>query len=314
MDVEGRLKLTIAIAGIMTVVFEYLIFRFLLGLVGIPAIATIPFLGIFFLFQYLIGPVILSRNLIEVKPGDTQYGWLYDMVSSLAYAAGFKKPPRVFIADEPFPNAFAFGSVISGNRVAVTVPLLNIATPEELRAVIGHELGHLKHRDVELGIAIGLIPTAIGYVAWFLMNAGYTALVFAAAEEDLIFGFAMLAIGTFLYAITIFLQIFVLWFNRLRESYADLHAFQLLGRDSAPLATALAKIVIYMQNVRVDPFTGTVVTANAVKIPTNQPLELVREWLNQKTSVFMDLFSTHPHPAKRVQMLYKLLRKYGLSL
>jgi len=76
MDVEGRLKLTIAIAGILTVVFEYLILRFLLGLVGIPAIATVPFLGIFFLFQYLIGPVILSRNLIEVKPGDAEYGWL----------------------------------------------------------------------------------------------------------------------------------------------------------------------------------------------------------------------------------------------
>ena len=84
MDVEGRLKLTIAIAGILTVVFEYRIFRFLLGLVGIPAIATVPFLGILFLFQYLIWPVILSRNLIEVKPGDAQYGWLYDMVSSLA--------------------------------------------------------------------------------------------------------------------------------------------------------------------------------------------------------------------------------------
>jgi heat shock protein HtpX len=313
-DVSTNLKLTMLVAGILTIVFEFVMLRFLLGLAGIPIVSVFPFLGVFFLFQWLIGPLLLSRNLVEVHRGDPQYGWLYDMVANLAYAAGFKTPPKVFIADEPFPNAFAFGNVIVGNRVAVTVPLINIATPEELRAVIGHELGHLKHKDVEIGIAIGLIPTAIGYISWMLLDAGLAILSIAASEADLLVGIASLAIGGFLYAITIFLQVFVLWFNRLRESYADLHSFELLGRDSAHLATALAKIVIYMQKVKLDPFRGVVVTANAVRIPTNEPYELVRKWLNEKTSFFMDFFSTHPHPARRVQMLQKLLLKYGFTL
>ena len=314
MDVSSNLKLSMVIAGALTILAEYLVLRFLLGLLGIPLLFVFPFLFVFWLFQWLIGPYLVGRNAVEVMPGDPQYGWLYEMVSQLAYAAGLKKTPRVFVADEPFPNAFAYGNYITGKRVAITLPLINIATPEELRAVIAHELGHIKHNDVEIGLALGLIPTAIGYVSWMLINTGWLLLGLAASEEEFIVALASLAIGGFLYAVTILLQVFVLWFNRLRESYADYHAYQLLGPSSSHLATALAKIVIYMQRVRVDPFTGIVVTANRVKIDTNEPYQLVREWLAEKTSFLMDFFSTHPHPAKRVQMLEKLLAKSGFNL
>ena len=314
MDVSTNLKLSMVVAGVLTVVMEYLALRFLLGLAGIPILFVFPFLFVFWFIQWLIGPYLVGRNTVEVKPGDPYYGWLYDMVAQLAYAAGFKKTPRVFVADEPFPNAFAYGNYITGKRVAVTIPLINIATREELTAVIAHELGHLRHNDVEIGLALGLIPAAIGYVSWMLINSGWLILGVAASEAELIVGLVALAVGAFLYAVTIFLQIFVLWFNRLRESYADYHAYQLLGPSSSHLATALAKIVIYMQRVRVDPFTGIVVTANKVKIDTNEPYQLVREWLAEKTSFLMDFFSTHPHPAKRVQMLQRLLAKSGFSL
>lgn len=314
MNVSFNLKLTMMIAGALTVLAEYLVLRFLLGFLGIPLVFVFPFLFVFWLFQWLIGPYVVGRNTTEVMPGDPYYGWLYEMVSQLAYAAGMKKPPRVFVADEPFPNAFAYGNYITGKRIAITLPLINIATPEELRAVIAHELGHIKHNDVEIGLALGLIPTAIGYVSWMLINTGWLLLGLAASEEEFITAIVSLTVGGFLYAVTILLQIFVLWFNRLRESYADYHAYQLLGPSSSHLATALAKIVIYMQRVRVDPFMGIVVTANTVKIDTNEPYKLVREWLTVKTSFLMDFFSTHPHPAKRVQMLEKLLRTSGFSL
>ena len=77
--------------------------------------------------------------------------------------------PKVYIAEVGFPNAFAYSSPIAGRRVAITRPLFNLLTREELEAVLAHELGHLKHRDMELLFAIGLIPSLIFYVAYGLI-------------------------------------------------------------------------------------------------------------------------------------------------
>jgi Heat shock protein. Metallo peptidase. MEROPS family M48B len=89
--------------------------------------------------------------------------------NEVAEANGIKTP-KVYIADAPFPNAFAYGSPIAGKRVAITTPLLKILNKDEVKAVLGHELGHLRHRDVEFLMFIGLIPALIywlGYSLWF---------------------------------------------------------------------------------------------------------------------------------------------------
>jgi Zn-dependent protease with chaperone function len=141
-----------------------------------------------------------------------------------------------------------------------------------------------------------------------LFNLGWTLLFFAYSEVDLIFAIALLALGGLLFLLTFFIQVFVLWFNRLRESYADLNSVKVYGNDAIYLASALAKIQIYIQNMRIDPFTGIIITTAPVKVKQKDPDLLLEKWLNQKVPFYIDILQTHPHPAKRVQAIYKLLK------
>jgi heat shock protein HtpX len=304
MDTLPELRFKIYLSLGLTIISEAIVTYILLQLLNFPVIAVIPFLGLFWLIQWLISPYLVARNSFEITEDDPYYGRVYEMVKRIAIASGIK-PPRVFIVNAPYPNAFAYGNYVTGKRIGITSPLLNILSEEELAAVIGHEVGHIKHNDVEIGMAIGLIPSVLGFVSNLLLNLGWISLIFAVDETDLLFGIVMLAVGGALFIITLTLQLFVLWFNRLRESYADFHAVQLFGKDAINLANALAKIEIYMQNVRLDPFTGIIVTASPVKVKETDPSILVEEWLNEKPSPFSDILSTHPDPAKRVQMIYK---------
>ncbi|MFP3198055.1 MAG: zinc metalloprotease HtpX [Sulfolobaceae archaeon] len=304
MDTLPELRFKIYLSLGLTIISEAIVTYILLQLLNFPVIAVIPFLGLFWLIQWLISPYLVARNSFEITEEDPYYGRVYEMVKRIAIASGIK-PPRVFIVNAPYPNAFAYGNYVTGKRIGITSPLLNILSEEELAAVIGHEVGHIKHNDVEIGMAIGLIPSVLGFVSNLLLNLGWISLIFAVDETDLLLGIVMLAVGGALFIITLTLQLFVLWFNRLRESYADFHAVQLFGKDAINLANALAKIEIYMQNVRLDPFTGIIVTASPVKVKETDPSILVEEWLNEKPSPFSDILSTHPDPAKRVQMIYK---------
>ena len=304
MDTLPELRFKIYLSLGLTIISEAIVTYILLQLLNFPVIAVIPFLGLFWLIQWLISPYLVARDSFEITEDDPYYGRVYEMVKRIAIASGIK-PPRVFIVNAPYPNAFAYGNYVTGKRIGITSPLLNILSEEELAAVIGHEVGHIKHNDVEIGMAIGLIPSVLGFVSNLLLNLGWISLIFAVDETDLLFGIVMLAVGGALFIITLTLQLFVLWFNRLRESYADFHAVQLFGKDAINLVNALAKIEIYMQNVRLDPFTGIIVTASPVKVKETDPSILVEEWLNEKPSPFSDILSTHPDPAKRVQMIYK---------
>jgi heat shock protein HtpX len=306
MSVESNLKIKMTLALLLTISSEGVVAYIIASFLHLPFIIIFIFLGIFWLIQWLISPYLVARNAVEITPNDPYYGWIYEIVRETAMKTK-TVTPKVFLVDQPFPNAFAYGNYVTGKRVAITRPLLDILTPEELRAVIGHEIGHIKHNDVEIGMAIGLIPTVLGFISNLLINLGWITLIFAVDESDIIFGIIMLAIGGALFIVTFLLQIFVLWFNRLRESYADLNSVKLFGKDAWNLATALAKIEIYMQNIRLDPFTGIIVTAAPVKVKQTNPDLLVDEWLHKKVSPLSDILSTHPDPAKRVQMIYKAI-------
>lgn len=310
MNVRERLLVSMTVALILTVLSEGLILLVISSALRIPLLLIFPLLFVFWLFQWLISPYLVGRGGIEVFINDPEYGWIVQMVREIALASRVS-PPRVFLVDAPYPNAFAYGNSVSGRRVGITLPLLQILDMNELRAVIAHEIGHLRHRDVEIGMTLGLIPTALGYVSTLLMNVGFLAILFAGDEFEFLFALLALALGFILLVATLTLQIFVLWFNRLRESYADYNSYQVLGEGSGALATALAKIELYMQKIRLDPFTGIIVTAAPVRVEQQEPLLVVREWLNRKVSVFTDILSTHPHPARRVQMLYRLIREGG---
>jgi heat shock protein HtpX len=154
------------------------------------------------------------------------------MVSDLAMRA--KIPvPRIGIAQISLPNAFAFGRSIKDGRVCVTEGILKLLNEDELRAVLGHELSHLKNRDVLTITLLSVIPIVMYRIAWnFLFygrrrdeRGGNAALIGLAA---LIF-----------YFIT---NLLVLYASRIREYFAD-QGSVLLGNHPASLASSLYKLV-----------------------------------------------------------------------
>ncbi|AWR95205.1 zinc metalloprotease HtpX [Acidianus brierleyi] len=309
MSVESELKLKIFVSIILTIISEIVIISLIVSILRLPLFLIGVFLGLLWLIQWLISPYLVARDAYEVTPIDPYYSWVYSIVKNVSRKSNIKTP-RIFIVNEPFPNAFAYGNYVSGKRIGITKPLLSILTPEELEAVIGHEIGHIKHADVEIGMAIGLVPSIIGYLGMLLINTGLIFFLFIEDISDIIFAIILISLGSLMLAITFFIQIFVLWFNRLRESYADMYSVKILGKRAYYLATALAKIEIYMKNIRIDPFTGIIVTATPVKVTSNDPNLLLEEWLHKKISPFSDIFDTHPHPAKRVKMIFELLSLY----
>nr|WP_197535051.1 zinc metalloprotease HtpX [Thermoproteus tenax] len=295
------LWIKMAVAGLLAVLAEFAVTYVLLSLLSLPLWLLAVGLPVFWLVQWLASPYLISRGAVEVT-NDPTYGELARMVKEISEASHIR-PPRVYVTDDPFPNAFAFGNLLSGRGVAVTRPLLEILNRDELYAVLAHEVGHARHFDMEIMLALGLIPSALGSIGGFLLYTGQ-ALLWAALDETALFlGLAMLAVGLALTATTIFIQIFVLWFNRLRESYADMHAARLLGPNAVNLARALAKIQIYMSNVRVDPFKGIVLTVPPMRIKESNPDELLAKWIKEGVSPLADIMSTHPHPAKRVKAI-----------
>ncbi|MBB5254916.1 zinc metalloprotease HtpX [Sulfurisphaera ohwakuensis] len=307
MEIGTSLKINMIVALFLTIISEGIFSLVIIDFLKFPVVFSIIFLLILWLVQWLISPYLVERNSVEVTRDDPSYGWVYDLIESVARRAGIKTP-RVFLVDEPYPNAFAYGNYITGKRIGITIPLLQILTPEELESVIGHELGHIKHNDVEIGLAIGLIPSILGFISNILLTVGWATLIFAVDEFDILVGLTMLAIGGILFIITFFLQLFVLWFNRLRESFADYFSYELFRERAWNLAKALAKIEIYMQNVRLDPFRGIIVTIPPTKVKESDPDLLIEDLLREKTSIFSDILSTHPHPAKRIKMIYKLTK------
>jgi len=306
-EIGTSLKINMIIALFLTIVSEGIFSLVIINFLKFPVIFSIIFLLILWLIQWLISPYLVERNSVEVTRDDPSYGWVYELVENVARRAGIKTP-RVFLVDEPYPNAFAYGNYVTGKRIGITIPLLQILTTEELESVIGHELGHIKHNDVEIGLAIGLIPSILGFISNILLTVGWATLIFAVDEFDILVGLTMLAIGGVLFVITFFLQLFVLWFNRLRESFADYFSYELFRERAWNLAKALAKIEIYMQNIRLDPFRGIIVTIPPTKVKESDPDLLIEDLLREKTNIFSDILSTHPHPAKRIKMIYKLTK------
>ncbi|HLI45876.1 MAG TPA: zinc metalloprotease HtpX [Geobacterales bacterium] len=304
MDIKAQLRMKMFIASSLTVLAEAIVVLFILSFLNLSLFYAVVLLPLYWLIQWLISPYLVLGRAKEINQNDPSYGWLYRDVEEIAKESGVRMP-KVFITNDPFPNAFAFGNYVSGKRVAITKPLLDILNEDELKAVIAHEIGHIKHYDVEIGMAIGLIPSTLGFIGNFLLNIGLLQITFALDEIALVLGFMMLAIGSVLLALTLFINVFMLWFNRLRESYADLHSVSILKENALNLARGLAKIQIYMKNVRIDPFRGIIVTVPPMKIKEENPEELLNKWLNEKVSPFADALMTHPHPAKRVQLIYK---------
>ena len=193
-------------------------------------ILAFAFIGL----QYLIGPLIVARTMKVKWVSEKEAPELHRMVAELASKARLPKP-KVGISQVRIPNAFAFGRTQRDGRICVTQGLLNLLDKDELRAVLGHEMSHIKNRDMLTITLLSGIPLVMYWIAWSLMLGG----AFGGRRQGGGYA-ALIGLGAFLlYFIT---NLLVLYGSRIREYSADLGSVQ-LGNMPHHLASALYKLV-----------------------------------------------------------------------
>ena len=200
------------------------------GSAWIYIILGFGFLGI----QYLIGPSIVGWTMKIKWVSEKEAPDLHRMVAELAWSANLPKP-RVGISQLAIPNAFAFGRTQRDGRICVTQGILKILSRDELRAVLGHEMAHIKHRDMAIITLISVIPLIMYWIAFSMMWGGAFGGRRQGGNYAVLIGF-----GAFLlYFLT---NLLVLYGSRIREYYADLGSVR-LGNSPHHMATALYKLV-----------------------------------------------------------------------
>ena len=294
-----------------------LLFSIIFGLIGfaiyyfnLPIWFAI-FFSIFLVgIQWLIGPKIIqsTTNMRYLKK--SEYPWIFESVKEICKK--YKIPvPKIAISRMNLPNAFVFGRTPSTATLVLTQGLINSLTKDEVKAVIGHELGHVKHKDM----VVMTIVSAIPIIAYFIARS----FLFAEGKNK---GSAVLfGIGAF--AIYFITNLLVLALSRLREYYAD--RFGATATKPSLLASALAKITygLSISKERIensairaffiaDPLTSVKEVSQFRKEYSNLILESkeikkAMEWERKNPLIkFLEIFQTHPLTYKRILELKKL--------
>ncbi|MBF0533153.1 MAG: M48 family metalloprotease [Candidatus Omnitrophica bacterium] len=188
--------------------------------------------GMMFL-QYLIGPKMVEWSMQIRYVRREEYPQLFSMVENMAIQARLPMP-RIGISALPIPNAFAFGRGLRDGRVCVTQGILDLLNPEELRAVLGHELTHIRNRDVLTITILSVIPMILYRIAWQFMFYGGNR-----RERE---GGNTFLIGLAAFVFYFITNLLILYASRIREYYADRGSLE-LGNKPSSLATALYKLV-----------------------------------------------------------------------
>ena len=289
------------------------------GSATIYIVLAFVFLG----FQYLIGPAIVGWTMRIKWVSEKEEPELHRMVAELAEKANLPKP-KVGISQLNIPNAFAYGRTQRDGRVCVTQGILKLLSKNELRAVLGHELSHIKHRDMVIITLISVIPLIMYWIAFSMMFRG----AFGGNRQGGGSYAVLIGLGAFLlYFLT---NLLVLYGSRIREYYADLGSVQ-MGNMPHDLATALYKLVYGNARLRNSPEMKRVegVKAFFVNDPSrawneirelsqidrdmsgtidyDELMELRQKEVHLGTAdKMMELFTTHPNMLKRIKHLSTL--------
>jgi len=281
---------------------------------------TTLLLAIVFLnvLQWLIAPYLIGFMYRVRKVSRTEEPELYSIIDRICQKSHIKSP-ELMIAKIPIPNAFAYGSPLTGNRIAVTSGLLNTLDTEEIEAVVGHELGHLRHHDVQVMMFVSILPAIFYYIGYTMM---WSTMYSSRNERDR--GSSLALIGFLSIMLYWVLTFFTLYLSRLREYYADRHSATTVEDGSRKLSEGLVKIAEWTERTRRQyPTMHSLSSLKTLFIsdPDNagrdlrevlqtniwrSDHELVEKYLNRRVTSadqFAELFSTHPNLVKRLRAL-----------
>lgn len=243
------------------------------------AIGVIIVAAIYALIQYFLAAKLatLMTGAHEIEKRDNPR--LYRIVENLTITTGMPMP-KVYIIDDPAPNAFATGRDPKHAVVAATTGILNIMDDRELEAVMAHEISHVRNYDIRVSmIAFGLV-SAIGLLSDLALRMMFGSDNRNTNPVVLVVGIVLIIIAPF---IAMLIQFAI---SRQREYLADASG-ALATRDSEGLAMALEKLQQHSRPMRHQN------TASAHLFFSN-PL---------KPGAFSKLFSTHPPLEERIARL-----------
>ena len=310
-----KLRLYLIMAVLFGIV--YALVAFVANYAGISGFLFYGVLAsIMMLFQYMIGPKMVEWSMGVHYVSETEYPALHRMVAELARDAGIPKP-KIGIARMPIPNAFAFGRWAKDGRVCVTEGIMNLLNEKELRAVLGHEISHLKHKDVAVITMISVIPMICWYLAWNQLLSG---------DRERGNGVLIGIVALIVYLLT---NLLVLYVSRIREYYADEGAVK-LGNSPHHLASALYKLVYGSARIpkeslkqvegmkaffandpsrarddirelsQIDLDGSGTIDMNELMALRTRPVKV------KTTDKILEMLSTHPNMLKRIQRLSTL--------
>jgi heat shock protein HtpX len=214
---------------------------------------------------------------------------LYQIVSELAARAGLPMP-RIYLMDNPQPNAFATGRDPQHAAVAVTTGLLEYLSREEVAGVIAHELAHVKNRDTLIMTITATIAGAITMLAQFGMFFG--------GNRDNNNGLGIVGTLAMVILAPIAAMLVQMAVSRTREYAADRLGAQISG-DPQALASALAKISDVAHQVD---------NPTAERAPATAHLFIVNPLSGHRMD---NLFATHPATENRIAALQQLAHEMG---
>ena len=275
--------------------------------------------------QFFIGPKIVEKTMHVRYVSETEQPELHRMVTELAMKAGIPKP-KVGISEIAIPNAFAFGTSKRKARVCVTRRLMQILSRDELEAVLGHELSHIKHHDMVVITALSVIPM----ICYFIYFSFFWSGLFGGGGRDREGALPMMAIAIIAFVLYFISNLIVLYGSRIREYYADAGSAELTKKPHE-LASALYKMIygsagLKQEKVKkelgsmraffaADPVTarGDLKDLSAADLNRDGKIDAYElKIFTERARVsradrLMEIFSTHPNPVSRVKRLGEYL-------
>ena len=227
----------------------------------------------------------------KIKPDD--HPRLYNVVEEIKIASGLEKMPDIYIIDDPALNAFATGRDPNRASVAITSGLLQKLNRDELQGVIGHELAHIKNRDVLLMAMCSVLLGTIVILAWYGSRMALFGAMFGGRRSSSRGGgggniIILVVALAFMILAPIFAQLIYLAISRKREYLADASS-ALYTRYPEGLASALEKLA---------SSTSQLKSANQA----TAPMYIINPF-RKKGLKASDLTSTHPPISERIRIL-----------
>lgn len=276
-----RIILSFIILGLLYVVFLSILHYLGVGYIPLAIIA-----GAMILAQwYFSDKIVLWTSGAKIVSKE-QYPRLHNIVENLASKIGIPRP-RVAVVNSTVPNAFATGKSPKSSLVAVTSGILDLLDDGELEAVIGHELTHVRNRDVLVLTLASVFSTVAWYLAQFGFYGGYQGRSRDGGSATVVV--ILVAIVTWIVSFLIIRAI-----SRYREYSADRGGAMMTGKPDK-LADALLKISGKLN--RISP-------GELQKVQKMNAFFIVPALTG---SSIANLFATHPPVEKRVQKLREMM-------